>query len=145
LPVYFCLSTSTRYSGTTTVARPARTDAATPPHLANLTAPLGANVVYSRGKGETRLRLILDYLSVFFGVTTVVGFVLAFYWHAQSAQERTPMYYVGPQRARLVDTSVQVPSQLQVLYRGKDLSRNVNALTLYLWNYFRYFSSSILR
>jgi hypothetical protein len=44
------------------------------------------------------------------------------------------LYHVSPQRTSLVDTSVPAPSQLQVLYRGKDLSRDVNAATLYLWN-----------
>lgn len=80
------------------------------------------------------MRRFLDYLGVVFGLTTVVGFVLAYYWHAQSVLERTPTYQVSPQRVRLVDTSVPVPSQLQVLYRGKDLNKNVTALTLYLWN-----------
>jgi hypothetical protein len=80
------------------------------------------------------LRRFLDYLGVFFGLTTVVGFGLAWYWHAQSVQERAPTYQVSSQRVKLVDTAVPVPSQLQVLYRGKDLNKNVTALTLYLWN-----------
>jgi hypothetical protein len=80
------------------------------------------------------VRRFLDYLSVFFGLTTVVGLGLAFYWHGESVRERTPLYHVSLQRTRLVDTSVPAPSQLQVLYRGKDLNRDVNAATLYLWN-----------
>jgi hypothetical protein len=80
------------------------------------------------------LRRFFDYLGVLFGITTVVGFGLAWYWHAQSVQERAPTYQVSPQRVKLVDTSIPVPSQLQVLYRGKDLNKNVTALTLYLWN-----------
>lgn len=92
-----------------------------------------SNVIYSRGKGKP-LRRFLDYLGVVFGLTTVVGFGLAWYWHAQSVQERAPTYQVSPQRVRLVDTSIPVPSQLQVLYKGKDLNKNVTALTLYLWN-----------
>jgi hypothetical protein len=80
-----------------------------------------------------RLRLI-DYLGVFFGITTVVSLALAYYWHAQSVQERAPTYYIGPARARIVDTSVPAPPQLQVLYRGKDLNANVSAAIVYFWN-----------
>ena len=79
------------------------------------------------------LRLV-DYLGIFFGITTVVGLVLAWYWHAQSAQERVPTYYVSPTRARIVDTSIPAPPQLQVLYRGKALNANVSAAVVYFWN-----------
>ncbi len=80
-----------------------------------------------------RLRLV-DYLGIFFGITTVIAFALAWYWHAQSVQERVPTYYVSPERARIVDTSVPAPPQLQVLYKGKDLNANVSAAIVYFWN-----------
>jgi hypothetical protein len=80
-----------------------------------------------------RLRF-MDYLGIFFGITTVVGFVLAFYWHAQSVQERDPTYYVSQQRTRILDTSIPAPSQLQVLYKGKDLNANISAVIVYVWN-----------
>jgi hypothetical protein len=80
-----------------------------------------------------RLRIV-DYLGVFFGIIGVVGLVLAYYWHAQSVQERVPMYYVSPTRARIVDTSVPAPPQLQVLYKGKDLNANVSSAVVYFWN-----------
>jgi hypothetical protein len=69
-----------------------------------------------------------------FGLTTVVGFVLAYYWHAQSVQERAPTYYASPERTRILDTSIPAPSQLQVLYKGKDLNENINAVIVYVWN-----------
>jgi hypothetical protein len=77
---------------------------------------------------------LMDYLSIVFGVTTVVGFVLAYYWHAQSVQERAPTYHVSPTRARILDTSIPAPPQLQVLYKGKDLNANVSAAIVYFWN-----------
>ncbi len=80
------------------------------------------------------MKRLLDYLGVFFGITTVVGLVLAYYWHAQSVQERVPMYYVSPERTTIVDTSVPTPSQLQVLYKGKNINMNVSAVIVYLWN-----------
>jgi hypothetical protein len=79
-------------------------------------------------------RVLLDYLGLLFGLTTVVGFVLAYYWHAQSVQERAPRYYVAPDRTRIVDNSIPAPPQLQVLYKGNSLSTNVSALALYFWN-----------
>jgi hypothetical protein len=80
-----------------------------------------------------RLRLV-DGLNIFFGLTTVLGFVLAWYWHAQSVQVKAPLYFVGPERTRIVDTSVSTPRQLQVLYAGKSLSSNVSAVLVYFWN-----------
>src|SRR5713226_2259025 len=80
-----------------------------------------------------RLRFI-DYLGIFFGITTVIGLVLAYYWHEQSVEERAPTYYVSPARARIVDTSIPAPPQLQVLYEGKDLNANVSAAIVYFWN-----------
>ena len=84
-------------------------------------------------KSPKGLRLI-DYLSILFGIITVVSLFLAYYWHAQSVQERAPRYYVGSERTRIVDTSITAPPQLQVLYKGKDLNANVSALILYFWN-----------
>jgi len=63
-----------------------------------------------------------------------ISLSLAIYYHYQSVQERLPTFYVSPSRARIVDTSVSTPAQLQVLYRGKDLAANVNAVILYFWN-----------
>ena len=59
---------------------------------------------------------------------------LAIYFHYQSVQERVPTYYVSPTRARIVDTSISAPPQLQVLYKGKDLNANVSAAVVYFWN-----------
>jgi hypothetical protein len=84
-------------------------------------------------KSPKVLRLI-DYLSILFEIITLVSLFLAYYWHAQSVQERAPRYYVGPERTRIVDTSIAAPPQLQVLYKGKDLNANVSALILYFWN-----------
>lgn len=60
--------------------------------------------------------------------------VIGLYHYYESVQERLPTYYVSPTRARIVDTSIPAPPQLQVLYRGKDLNANVSAATVYLWN-----------
>lgn len=76
----------------------------------------------------------MDYLGIFFGITTVLSLAMAYHWHAQSMQERTPTYYVSPERTRIVDTSIPAPSDLQVLYKGKDLNADVSAVTVYLWN-----------
>jgi hypothetical protein len=59
---------------------------------------------------------------------------LAIYFHYQSVQERVPTYYVSPTRARIVDTSIPAPPQLQVLYKGKALNANVSAAVVYFWN-----------
>jgi len=59
---------------------------------------------------------------------------LAIYYHYQSVQDRVPTYYVSPSRARIVDTSVSAPPQLQVLYKGKGLNSNVSAAVVYFWN-----------
>jgi hypothetical protein len=59
---------------------------------------------------------------------------LALYFHYQSVQERVPTFYVGPTRARIVDTSIPAPPQMQVLYKGKDLNANVSAAVVYFWN-----------
>src|ERR1700694_2777399 len=59
---------------------------------------------------------------------------LAIYFHYQSVQERVPTYYVSPPRARIVDTSIPAPPQLQVLYKGKALNANVSAAVVYFWN-----------
>ena len=76
----------------------------------------------------------LDYLYICFGLITVASIVLAYYWHAQSVQERAPAYYVSPERTRIVEMPVPAPSEVQVLYRGKALNTNVNAVVVYLWN-----------
>lgn len=76
----------------------------------------------------------MDYVSVFFGLIGLVGLILAFYWHAQSIQERAPDYFVSPERTRIVDTSIPAPTQLQVLYRGQTLNANVSAVLVYFWN-----------
>jgi hypothetical protein len=91
------------------------------------------NAVPPGATSAKRLRF-LDYLGILFGLTTVVGFVLAYYWHAQSVQERAPTYYVSPERTRILDTSIPAPLQLQVLYKGKDLNANINAVIVYVWN-----------
>lgn len=85
-------------------------------------------------QGPTKRLGFFDYLTILFGIVTVVSLGLAYYWHAQSVQERAPTYFVSPERTRIVDTSVPAPPQLQVLFNGKDLNANVNALTVYLWN-----------
>lgn len=63
-----------------------------------------------------------------------VSLGLAVYYHYQSVQERAPTYYIGPARARIVDTSIPAPPQLQILYKGKDLNANVSAAIVYFWN-----------
>lgn len=78
-----------------------------------------------------RLRRVLEFVAY---ACTLVSVPLAIYFYYQSVSERAPMYYVSPQRTRIVDTSIPAPSQLQVLYRGKDLNANVSAVTLYIWN-----------
>lgn len=67
-------------------------------------------------------------------VVGVLGFALAFYWHAESVQERIPAYYVSPERTTIVDTSVPTPSPLQILYKGKAVNQNVTGVLVYLWN-----------
>jgi hypothetical protein len=81
-----------------------------------------------------RRQRVMDYLGICFGITTVVSLILAYYWHGQSIQERAPTYHVSPTRARIVDTSVPAPPQLQVLYKGKGLNANVSAAIVYFWN-----------
>ncbi len=88
----------------------------------------------SAPQSPTKRLGLFDYLTVLFGIATVISLGLAYYWHAQSIQERAPTYYVSPERTRIVDISVPAPSQLQVLYKGKNLNANVSALTVYLWN-----------
>jgi hypothetical protein len=63
-----------------------------------------------------------------------ISLALAIYFHYQSVQERVPMFYVSPTRARIVDTSIPAPPQMQVLYKGKNLNANVSAATVYFWN-----------
>jgi hypothetical protein len=63
-----------------------------------------------------------------------ISLCLAIYYHYQAVQERVPRYYVSPTRARIVDTSIPAPPQLQVLYKGKDLNANVSAVVVYFWN-----------
>ena len=74
------------------------------------------------------------YFTVLCGIVTLASFAFALYWYFQSKQEREPSFCVNPARVRIVDTSVQVPPQLKVLYKGRDLNANVSAATLYLWN-----------
>jgi len=63
-----------------------------------------------------------------------ISLALAIYFHYQSVQERVPTYYVSPTRARIVDTSIPAPPQLQVLYKGNALNANVSAAVVYFWN-----------
>jgi len=65
---------------------------------------------------------------------TLISVPLALYLYFQQIQERAPTYYVSPERTRIVDASIPAPSQLQVLYKGRDLKANVSTVTVYLWN-----------
>ena len=77
------------------------------------------------------IRRFLPYVGPLIGLT---GLSLALYFHAQSVQERTPLYYVGP-RATIVDSSIATPSPLQVLYKGHPVGdANVVATVVYFWN-----------
>ena len=76
----------------------------------------------------------LNYFNVVCGIVTLASFAFGIYWYVQSKQERAPAYYVSPTRARIVDTSVPAPPQLQVLYKGKDLNANLSAVIVYFWN-----------
>ena len=69
-----------------------------------------------------------------FGIASVLSLALAFYWHGESVQARVPTYYVSPERTTIVDASVQTPSQVQVLYKGKPVTQNVTGVLVYLWN-----------
>jgi hypothetical protein len=74
---------------------------------------------------------ILPYIGPLIGLT---GVSLALYFHAQSVQDRKPLYYVGP-RAVIVDSAVATPSPLQVLYQGHPVgNKNVVEVVLYFWN-----------
>ncbi|MBZ5612832.1 MAG: hypothetical protein LAO23_02395 [Acidobacteriia bacterium] len=77
------------------------------------------------------LKRILPYVGPLIGL---IGISLALYFHAQSVQDRKPLYYVG-QRATIVDSAVAIPSPLQVLYQGHPIGNtNVVELVLYFWN-----------
>jgi hypothetical protein len=67
-------------------------------------------------------------------VIGLVGISLALYFHAQAVQERTPTYYVSPQRAVIVDATAPGLSELQILHRGQPVGNSVVAVTLYFWN-----------
>ncbi len=77
------------------------------------------------------LKRILPYVGPLIGL---IGVSLALYFHAQSVQDRKPLYYLG-QRATIVDSAVATPSQLEVLYRGHPVGNtNVVEVVLYFWN-----------
>ena len=67
-------------------------------------------------------------------LTGVTMGIIGLYHYYESVKERAPMYFVSPSRARIVDTSIPAPLQLQVLYKGKDLNTNVSAAIVYFWN-----------
>jgi hypothetical protein len=67
-------------------------------------------------------------------VCTLISVPLAIYLYFRTLQERAPAYYVSPERTRIIDTTVPAPTELQVLYKGKDLRANVSALIVYVWN-----------
>src|SRR5216683_2635049 len=73
----------------------------------------------------------LPYVGPVIGLT---GLTLALYFHAQSIQERSPTFYVSPQRAVIVDARRPTSSDLQILYRGKLVATSVTTVTVYLWN-----------
>ena len=68
-----------------------------------------------------------------FGLITAASLVLAYYWHGQSVEKRIPMYHrqLG---TTLVSKSVPAPSELRVLYKGKELDSEVSAVVVYIWN-----------
>ncbi len=77
------------------------------------------------------LKRILPYVGPLIGLT---GISLALYFHAQSVQDRKPLYYVG-QRATIVDSAVAIPSPVEVLYRGHPVGNtDVVEVILYFWN-----------
>ncbi len=77
------------------------------------------------------IKRFLPYIGPLIGIT---GVSLALYFHAQSVQERMPLYYVGP-RATIVDSSIATPSPIQVLYKGHPVG-NASVVTtiVYFWN-----------
>jgi hypothetical protein len=81
-------------------------------------------------EGGTLLRII-NYLCY---TCTLISIPLTIYLYFQTLQERAPAYYVSPERTRIIDTTVPAPTELQVLYKGKDLRANVSALIVYFWN-----------
>lgn len=77
------------------------------------------------------IKRILPYIGPLIGIT---GVSLALYFHAQSVQDKKPLYYLG-QRATIVDSAVATPSPLQVFYKGQPIGNtNVVELVLYFWN-----------
>ncbi len=77
------------------------------------------------------MRRFLDYLSY---AINLISIPLAIYLYFLAVQERVPTYYVSPERTRIIDTTVPAPSELQVLFKGKDLRTDVSALIVYVWN-----------
>ena len=92
--------------------------------------PEGAATLKNWPDGNPALRII-NYVAY---VCTLVGIPLTVYLYLLGVQARIPAYYVNPARVRVFDTSIPAPSQLQVLYKGKDLSADVTATTVYFWN-----------
>lgn len=79
-----------------------------------------------------RLRQIGPWLGPLVGL---VGISLAIYFRLESIQERAPVYYVHPGRAKLLDATAPIPSQLQILLRGQPIKgKSVIAVRLYFWN-----------
>lgn len=77
------------------------------------------------------MKKYLPYVGPLIGLA---GVSLALYFHAQSIQERVPTFYVGPQRAVIVDARGPAPSDLEVLYRKRPVGSTVIAVTIYVWN-----------
>jgi len=77
------------------------------------------------------LKRILPYIGPLIGLT---GVSLALYFHAQSVQDRKPLYYLG-QRATIVDSAVAATSPLQVLYQVHPVGNTILVeVVLYFWN-----------
>jgi hypothetical protein len=77
------------------------------------------------------IKRILPYIGPLIGLT---GISLGLYFHAQSVQDRKPLYYLG-RRATIVDSAVATPSPVQVLYQGHPVGNtNVIEVVLYFWN-----------
>jgi hypothetical protein len=96
--------------------------------LQNLWTPTVPSATLDTKEGALLLRVI-NYTCY---ACTLISVPLAIFLYLQSVAERAPTYYVSPHRARIVDTSLSAP--LQVQYKGKDLNSDVTAATVYVWN-----------
>jgi hypothetical protein len=77
------------------------------------------------------VKRVLQYVSY---ALNPIAIGVSIYLYFLAVQDRKPMFFVNPQRARIVDTSVPAPPQLQVLYKGKDLKTDLSAVSVYIWN-----------